>query len=111
MADPDSQSLLLQATERAESGDFAQAAELSRQLLSRNEADVDALFLLGRNDEAIKALEKAVQISNSPDMLVQLRENLRGVLERSPLMDYDGYAREFSGILQLWWAKRCAAEN
>ena len=68
MADPGSQPLLLQAAERAEAGDFAQAAELSQQLLSRDEADVDALFLLGRslamldrNDEAIEALEKAAK--------------------------------------------------
>ena len=68
MADPGLQQILLQATERAEAGDFAQAAELSQQLLSRDEADVDALFLLGRslamldrNDEAIEALEKAAK--------------------------------------------------
>ena len=32
-------------------------------------------------------IEKAVQISNNPDMLIQLRQNLRGVLQSSPLMD------------------------
>ena len=52
-----------------------------------------------------------MQISNNPDMLKQLRENLRGMLERSPLMDYNGYAWEFGGMLQRWWAKRCAEEN
>ena len=56
-------------------------------------------------------IEKAVQISNNPDMLKQLRENLREMLERSPLMDYNCYAREFGGMLQRWWAKRCAEEN
>jgi len=42
VADPGLQQMLLQATERAEAGDFAQAAKLSQQLLSRDEADVDA---------------------------------------------------------------------
>ena len=58
--------MLLQATERAEAGDFAQAAELSQQLLAQDETNTGALFLLsrsltmlGRNNDAIKALEKA----------------------------------------------------
>tara|TARA_Y100001934_G_scaffold68615_1_gene85088 strand:- start:5898 stop:7661 length:1764 start_codon:yes stop_codon:yes gene_type:complete len=56
-------------------------------------------------------IEKAVQISNNPDMLIQLRQNLRGMLQRSPLMDYSGYALEFGGMLQRWWTKRCSEEN
>ena len=83
MADPGSQSLLRQATERAESGDFAQAAELAQQILSRNGADAEALFLLGRtlamldrNDEAITVLEKATKAR--PDDLEVL--NLLGHL-------------------------------
>ncbi|MCH2384216.1 MAG: tetratricopeptide repeat protein [Pedosphaera sp.] len=64
--------MLLQATERAEAGDFAQAAELSQQLLAQDETNTSALFLLsrsltmlGRNNDAIKALEKAVK--SQPD--------------------------------------------
>ena len=30
------------------------------------------------------------------------------MLERSPLMDYDGYAPELTGMLQRWWTKRYA---
>jgi len=37
--------MLLQATERAEAGDFAQAAELSQQLLAQDETNTSALFL------------------------------------------------------------------
>ena len=54
MADPGLQQILLQAT------------ELSQQLLAQNETNTSALFLLsrsltmlGRNNDAIKALEKA----------------------------------------------------
>jgi hypothetical protein len=36
VADPGLQQILLQATERAEAGDFAEAAELSQQLLAQN---------------------------------------------------------------------------
>ena len=56
-------------------------------------------------------IEKAVQISNNPDMLIPLPQNLRGMLQRSPLMDYSGYALEFGGMLQRWWTKRCTEEN
>ena len=83
MADPGSQTLLRQATERAESGDFAQAAELAQQILSRNGDHAEALFLLGRslamldrNDEAITVLEKATKAR--PDDLEAL--NLLGHL-------------------------------
>ena len=58
MADPGLQQILLQATE--------QAAELAQQLLAQDSPNTSALFLLsrsltmlGRNNDAIKALEKA----------------------------------------------------
>ncbi|MEE2946692.1 MAG: tetratricopeptide repeat protein [Verrucomicrobiota bacterium] len=81
---------------------------VSRQGMMQNKCLGLEAFIARDEGEFI---EKAVQISNNTDMLVQLRENLRGILERSPLMDYSGYAREFGEMLQRWWAKRCAAEN
>ena len=83
-------------------------AYVSRQGVLQNKCLGLEAFIARDEGELI---EKAVQISNNPDMLKQLRENLRGMLERSPLMDYNGYAREFGGMLQRWWAKRCAEEN
>ena len=83
-------------------------AYVSRQGVLQNKRLGLEAFIARDEGELI---EKAVQISNNPDMLKQLRENLRGMLERSPLMDYNGYAREFGGMLQRWWAKRCAEEN
>ena len=83
-------------------------AYVSRQGVLQNKCLGLEAFIARDEGEFI---EKAVQISNNPDMLKQLRENLRGMLERSPLMDYTGYAREFGGMLQRWWAKRCAEEN
>ncbi len=83
-------------------------AYVSRQSVLQNKCLGLEAFIAWDEGEFI---EKAVQISNNPDMLKQLRENLRGMLERSPLMDYNGYAREFGGMLQRWWAKRCAEEN
>jgi hypothetical protein len=26
-------------------------------------------------------------------------------------MDYNGYSREFGGMLERWWAKRCSEEK
>ena len=53
-------------------------------------------------------VEKAVQIRANAELLMQLRVNLRGMLQESPLMDYDGYAAEFKKMLLRWWAKRCS---
>ena len=83
-------------------------AYVSRQGVLQNKGLGLEAFIASNEEEFVG---KAVQISNNPDMLKQLRENLRGMLERSPLMDYDGYAREFGGMLQRWWAKRCAEKN
>ncbi|MEE2948099.1 MAG: tetratricopeptide repeat protein [Verrucomicrobiota bacterium] len=83
-------------------------AYVSRQGVMQNKCLGLEAFIARDQREFI---EKAVQISNEPNMLIQLRENLRGMLERSPLMDYGGYAREFGEMLQRWWAKRCTGEN
>ena len=83
-------------------------AYVSRQGVLQNKCLGLEAFIAQDEGEFV---EKAVQISNNPDMLVQLRENLRGMLERSPLMDYGGYAREFGGMLERWWAKRCSEEK
>nr|MBC8245416.1 tetratricopeptide repeat protein [Verrucomicrobiota bacterium] len=83
-------------------------AYVSRQGVLQNKCLGLEAFIARDEGEFV---EKAVQISNNPDLLKQLRENLRGMLERSPLMDYTGYAGEFGGMLQRWWAKRCAEEN
>ena len=83
-------------------------AYVSRQGVLQNKCLGLEAFIARDEGEFV---EKAVQISNNPNMLVQLRENLRGMLERSPLMDYGGYAREFGGMLERWWAKRCSEEK
>ena len=83
-------------------------AYVSRQGLLQNKCLGLEAFIARDKSEFV---EKAVQISNNPSLLKQLRENLRRMLERSPLMDFDGYAREFGGMLQRWWNKRCAEEN
>ena len=79
---------------------------VSRQGVLQNKCLGLEAFIASNEEEFV---EKAVQISNNPGLLRQLRENLRGMLERSPLMDYDGYARDFGGMLRRWWAKRTDA--
>ena len=61
-------------------------AYVSRQRVLQNKCLGLEAFIARDEGEFI---EKAVQISNNPDMLKQLRENLRRMLERSPLMDLD----------------------
>ena len=78
---------------------------VSRQGVMQNRCLGLEAFIAGDTGEFI---EKAVQISNNADLLLQLRQNLRGMLQQSALMDYDGYAAEFKTMLNRWWAKRCA---
>ena len=78
---------------------------VSRQGVMQNRCLGLEAFIAGDTGEFI---EKAVQISNNADLLLQLRQNLPGMLQQSALMDYDGYATEFKTMLERWWAKRCA---
>ena len=78
---------------------------VSRQGVMQNRCLGLEAFIAGGTGEFI---EKAVQISNNAGLLMQLRQNLRGMLQQSALMDYDGYAAEFRTMLERWWAKRCA---
>ena len=78
---------------------------VSRQGVMQNRCLGLEAFIAGDTGEFI---EKAVQISNNADLLLQLRQNLRGMLQQSALMAYDGYAAEFKTMLERWWAKRCA---
>ena len=78
---------------------------VSRQGVMQNRCLGLEAFIAGDTGEFI---EKAVQISNNADLLLQLRQNLRGMLQQSALMDYDGYVAEFKTMLNRWWAKRCA---
>ena len=77
---------------------------VSRQGVMQNRCLGLEAFIAGDTGEFI---EKAVQISNNADLLLQLRQNLRGMLQQSALMDYDGFAAEFKTMLNCWWAKRC----
>ena len=78
---------------------------ISRQGVMQNRCLGLEAFIAGDTWEFI---EKAVQISNNADLLLQLRQNLRGMLQLSALMDYDRYATEFKTMLERWWAKRYA---
>jgi len=53
-------------------------------------------------------VEKAFQISNNAGLLMQLHQNLRGMLQQSALMDYEGYAAEFKMMLERWLTNRCS---
>ena len=78
---------------------------VSRQGVMQNRCLGLEVFIAADTGEFI---EKALQISNNADLLLQLRQNLRRMLQQSALMDYDGYATEFKTMLESWWAKRCA---
>ena len=81
---------------------------VSRQGVMQNKClGLDA-FVATDEEEFI---EKALQISNNPELLKQLRENLREMLKRSPLMNYNSYANQFAEMLRRWWAKRCNEEK
>ena len=80
-------------------------AYVSRQGVMQNRClGLDA-FIAKDSGEFV---EKAVQIRANADLLMQLRVNLRRMLQESPLMDYDSYAAEFKKMLLRWWAKRCS---
>ena len=81
---------------------------VSRQGVMQNRCLKLEAFIANDNSEFI---EKALQISSNPDLLKQLRENLREMLKRSPLMNYNDYANKFADMLQRWWAKRCDEEK
>lgn len=80
----------------------------SRQGVMQNRCLGLEAFVASDKEEFV---EKALQISINPDLLKQLRENLREMLKRSPLMNYKSYANEFAEMLQSWWAKRCEEEQ
>ena len=69
MDTPDLRELLAKATQLAEVGDFTHAVEPLQQVLAHDETNVDALLqfgrclaMLGRVDEAVKALEKLAKL-------------------------------------------------
>ena len=80
-------------------------AYVSRQGVMQNRCLGLNAFIAKDSGEFV---EKAVQIRANAELLMQLRVNLRGMLQESPLMDYDSYAAEFKKMLLRWWAKRCS---
>ena len=81
---------------------------VSRQGVMQNTCLKLEAFIANDHEEFI---QKALQISRNQDLLKQLRSNLREMLKRSPLMDYNRYANQFGDMLQRWWAKRCDVEK
>ena len=66
---------------------------------------------LRNNLRYVNKSEAYIKISNNTELLKQLRENLREMLKRSPLMNYNSYANQFAEMLRRWWAKRCNEEK
>ena len=56
-------------------------------------------------------VHKAVTAATRPEALIGLNRELRGRLQRSALMDQDGFAREFETRLCEVWSGYCAATS
>jgi predicted O-linked N-acetylglucosamine transferase (SPINDLY family) len=56
-------------------------------------------------------VQKAVAAAGRPEELVRLNRELRGLLERSALMDHEGFAREFETRLRAVWSDYRAAPS
>jgi protein O-GlcNAc transferase len=81
-------------------------------LMSRS--GLSALTILGRPEWACATADEyvrcAADLASDVKKLNELRLGLRGEMERSPLMDYDGFAGDLASAFRQMWA-RYVAEN
>ena len=49
-------------------------------------------------------LAKSLYFAQNPTLLAEIRHNLRETMQKSALMDYAGFARDFQNALDLMWA-------
>ena len=56
-------------------------------------------------------IEKAVQVANDRENLLQLKKTLRSRMQNSPLCDHQGFARKFETSLRDMWNSWCKAKH
>ena len=56
-------------------------------------------------------VERAVALAGDTELLAALRKNLRGMMERSPLMDAQGYREDMAAAYGMVWEAHCAKQK